>query len=120
MFITKQTHALYGDSMLRQEAHLVFVFDFPAKAVLLFIFQYFYQDRTTDTFSRICGNVAFPCKCQSYFLQLLVLIWCCETLIHYSHCTPVLAYCNCSAKSFYLQLDRISVTDRTWLTLLCF
>lgn len=65
------------------------MFDFPAKAVLLFIFQYFYQDRTTDTFSRIRGDVVSHVNASHTFCSYLFLIWCCETLSHYSRCTPV-------------------------------
>lgn len=36
MFITKQTHALYGKLMLKQEAHLISVFGFEAKGCFAF------------------------------------------------------------------------------------
>lgn len=32
---------------------------FPSKDRIAFYIQYFYQDRTADTFSRVCSNVPF-------------------------------------------------------------
>lgn len=93
----------------------MFDFFFSRGCILIFIFQYFYPHRTTDTFSRISGNVAFfllSCKCQSHFLQLLVLIlvsWNFESLVH----TSTRIYCYCSAETFFLQLDKLC----NWLNL---
>lgn len=56
MFITRQTHALYGVSV-KVKKHIKFCFEFPAKAAWLLIFFIVHQTRTADTFSS--ANVAF-------------------------------------------------------------